>query len=59
MAAVFAASAYHPTVVFDWFLENLIMLVFIIALILTYRGEWIKWSWREFENIDFVPVEPP
>ncbi len=37
MAPVFAASAYHPTVVFDWFLENLIMLVFIIALILIYR----------------------
>ena len=38
MAAVFAASAYHPTVAFDWFLENLIMLVFIIALILIYRA---------------------
>ena len=38
MAAVFAASAYHPTMVFDWFLENLIVLVFIIALILSYRA---------------------
>lgn len=38
MAAVFAASAYHPTMVFDWFLENLIVLVLVIALVLSYRA---------------------
>ena len=37
MAAVLAASAYHPTMLFDWFLENIIVLVFLIALILSYR----------------------
>ena len=38
MAAVLAASAYHPTMVFDWFLENLIVLVFLIALIFSYHA---------------------
>ena len=38
MAAVLAISAYHPTMVFDWFLENIIVSVFLIALILSYRA---------------------
>ena len=37
MAAVLAASAYRPTMVFDWFLENLLVLVFVTALIFSYR----------------------
>lgn len=38
MAAVLAVSAYHPTMVFDWFLENIIVSVFVIALTLSYRA---------------------
>ena len=38
MAAVLAISAYHPTMVFDWFLENIMVAVFVIALTLSYRA---------------------
>ena len=38
MAFVLAVSAYHPTMVFDWFLENLLVLVLVAALILSYKS---------------------
>jgi putative membrane protein len=38
MFFVLAVSAYHPTMVFDWFLENLLVLVLVSALIVSYKS---------------------
>ena len=35
--AVMAVSAYHPTMVGDWLLENILVVVLLVALIVTYR----------------------
>lgn len=36
MLAVMALSAYNPAMAFDWYLENLLVVVLIIALTLSY-----------------------
>ena len=37
MSLVLALSAYHPAMLFDWFLENLLTVVLAIALALSYH----------------------